>query len=66
MAEAKLTELNHFGAKLSEAIENEKKVFDMPTIRVTYKQVQNKSVNQSEIFKQKDKNINSTRDLFEQ
>ena len=45
MAEAKLTELNHFGATLSEAIENEKKVFDMPTIRVTYKQVQNKSVN---------------------
>lgn len=37
MAEAKLTELNHFGVKLSEAIENEKKVVDMPTIRLTYK-----------------------------
>ena len=28
MAEAKLTELNHFGVKLSEAIENDKKVFN--------------------------------------
>jgi len=42
MSEAKFTELNHFGVKLSEAIENDKKVFDMPTIRLTYKQVQNK------------------------
>ena len=37
--------------KLSEAIEADKKVADMPTIRVTYKQVINKP--DQEIFRRK-------------
>ena len=45
MAEAKLTELNHFLAKVSEVIENEKKVFEKPIIKMTYKQVKKKFVN---------------------
>ena len=51
ISEAKQSELNHFRVKLSEAIEADKKVADMPTIRVTYKQVINKP--DQEIFRRK-------------